>query len=222
MHHHGHHPPPAHVHVVAPAPHVHVVAPAPHVHVVAPAPHVHVVAPTVVVRAPTVRVVVSRPPPVTVIASPPRTIYLPPAGFTVHVAPPGYPSPFPQFRGPVVEGLYYKPIWTIKREQKLAKLYNEVMADGVLEAKEMKHVLKKFGYHVSDEEAMWVLASMDLNHDGNISYDEFRFGIQSFCVSWPRIRAPGKMPKAYHYPGYNWLAHPEFPRHLQHLWRPIC
>eukprot|EP01106_Pelomyxa_sp_JSP_P009315 TRINITY_DN2534_c0_g1_i2.p2 TRINITY_DN2534_c0_g1~~TRINITY_DN2534_c0_g1_i2.p2 ORF type:complete len:161 (-),score=33.47 TRINITY_DN2534_c0_g1_i2:122-604(-) len=146
-----------------------------------------------------------------------------PVGMKCHVAPPGYGSPFPIYRGQLTQGMYYKPIWTQNRDHKLAKLYREVTKDGVIKAKEIKHVLHKFGYHVSESEAQWILLTLDLNHDGHISWEEFRFGIQQFCMSWPRTLDPKKAykHKPHYDPRYNWTTHPQFPRHLGHLWSPV-
>eukprot|EP01106_Pelomyxa_sp_JSP_P012502 TRINITY_DN348_c0_g1_i15.p1 TRINITY_DN348_c0_g1~~TRINITY_DN348_c0_g1_i15.p1 ORF type:complete len:225 (+),score=59.70 TRINITY_DN348_c0_g1_i15:452-1126(+) len=85
----------------------------------------------------------------------------------------------------------------------------------------MQMVLHKFGYEVTEDEARWILSSFDLNKDGNISFDEFRYGMQAFCMTRPRMITPGKMPKPYHQVGYNWTAHPDFPQRLAYLWRPV-
>ena len=135
-------------------------------------------------------------------------------------APMGYPTPFPVYTGAMQAGMYFKPVWSPKRMQKLQKAYYDVTKDGVITPKEMKKVLKKFGYKISPYEAQWILATLDRNRDGRIDFNEFYMGIQQFCMSWPRHRNPSKAAKAHHVANYNWGGHPGFPQHLHHMYQP--
>jgi len=130
-----------------------------------------------------------------------------------------FPGGYPVFSGALGANMYYKPIWSPKRENKLALLYQQVMADGVVTPQEIQIVLNRFGYNIGLYEAQWFLHTLDINRDGMISYPEFRNGVQQFVLTWPKTRNPAKPWKAHYAPGYNWTTHPGFPMNFRNLWR---
>lgn len=83
-------------------------------------------------------------------------------------------------------GLVYKKDWSPKRQEKLRKIYREIVADGIITVKEIKKVLKKMGYYLDDQQAAQFLRTMDTNRDGRISYDEFFVAIKTFSIYYPK------------------------------------
>ena len=94
--------------------------------------------------------------------------------------PPGFPVLAP------TGGLVIKNTWSPKREQKLRKMYREIVADGRVTPKEVKKVLKKMGYYVDEHQAQQVLFAMDTNRDGRISFDEFYVAMKTFSMNFPK------------------------------------
>ena len=96
---------------------------------------------------------------------------------------------------PVGPGMYMKPTWSKKREEKLAKLYRKCMKDGVFTPREMQKCLKKFGYLVSDQHALQILFMMDTNRDGRLDFREFVVGMKQFVTVYPRTRKVKELKK---------------------------
>ena len=67
----------------------------------------------------------------------------------------GYPAGYPIFTGALTPDMYYKPIWTPKREMKLQAIWYQITCDGVITFREIMRVLHHFGYRVSEYEAQW-------------------------------------------------------------------
>jgi len=143
----------------------------------------------------------------------PRPGPVPPAG--------GFPRGYPVFSGQMAPNMYFKPIWTPKREMKLQRVWGMIIADGRVGYEEIPRLLAAFHYQVSPYEAQWFYNTLDGNHDGRIDFPEVRAAMQQFVMTYPRMRNPAKMHKVkpYYQPGYNWRAHPGFPGHLGHLWK---
>lgn len=135
------------------------------------------------------------------------------------LAPGCFPAGYPVFSGPLGPNMYYKPIWTPKREMKLQRLYAACVADGVVTPQEIQIVLNRFGYNIGLREAQWFLHTLDINRDGIISFPEFKLGVQQFVMTWPKMRNPAKPWKAHYAPNFNWSMQPGFPMQYRHLWR---
>jgi len=137
------------------------------------------------------------------------------------VVPGGFPRGYPVFQGRLGPNMYYKPIWTPKREAKLQRAWYEIARDGRISYNEIIRLLAVFGYTVSPYEAQWFFNTLDANHDGRIDYVELRMAMQQFVMTYPRARNPRKMGrmKPWYNAGYNWRAHPGFPGQYGHLWR---
>eukprot|EP01105_Mastigella_eilhardi_P026535 TRINITY_DN772_c0_g2_i3.p1 TRINITY_DN772_c0_g2~~TRINITY_DN772_c0_g2_i3.p1 ORF type:complete len:209 (+),score=45.94 TRINITY_DN772_c0_g2_i3:65-691(+) len=123
----------------------------------------------------------------------------------------GYPVWATLYPGQMLPpNMYFKPIWTMKREMKLQRCYMEVVRDGVITPYEVQYVLHKFGYPVDFFIAQWVLFNLDRNRDGRISYEEFKLGVMQFVVGWPRGRNQMKPWKMHYAANYNWATNPLF------------
>lgn len=133
----------------------------------------------------------------------------------------GFPAGYPVFRGTLMPNMYYKPIWTPRREMKLQRAWYEIARDGVISYGEIMRLLAVFGYHVSPYEAQWFYNTLDRNHDGRIDYVELRAAMQQFVMTYPRVRNPMKMYKVkpWYGTGYNWRMNPLFPARFSSLWR---
>ena len=133
----------------------------------------------------------------------------------------GFPAGYPVFRGTLMPNMYYKPIWTPRREMKLQRAWYEIARDGVISYNEIMRLLAVFGYHVSPYEAQWFYNTLDRNHDGRIDYVELRAAMQQFVMTYPRVRNPMKMYKVkpWYGAGYNWRMNPLFPVRFSSLWR---
>jgi len=133
----------------------------------------------------------------------------------------GFPTGYPIFSGQIGANMYYKPVWTPKREAKLARVWYEIARDGCITFHEIIKLLDKFHYKVSPYEAQWFFNTLDVNHDGRIDYPEVRAAMQQFIMTYPRYRNPAKSGrfKPWYQPGYNWRSHPGFPMQYGHLWR---
>jgi len=133
----------------------------------------------------------------------------------------GFPGGYPVFNGQLGANMYYKPIWTPKREAKLQRAWYEIAGDGAITFNEILRLLAVFGYRVSTYEAQWFFNTLDSNRDGRIDYPEVRQAMQQFVMTYPRCRNPNKMykMKPWYQPGYNWRANPMFPGQYGHLWR---
>jgi len=133
----------------------------------------------------------------------------------------GFPGGYPVFSGQLGANMYYKPIWTPKREAKLQRAWYEIARDGHITFNEIMRLLAVFHYHVSPYEAQWFFNTLDCNHDGRIDYAEVRIAMQQFVMTYPRVRNPSKMGrmKPWYQMGYNWRSHPGFPGQYGHLWR---
>jgi hypothetical protein len=141
---------------------------------------------------------------------------MPPAGMAVGMA---GPIRYPSFAGQLAANMFYKPIWTHKREHKLQKIYYKITKDGVITHKEILKVLKEFHYELSLGEAQMFFSVLDRNRDGHISLEEFRLALQEFVVAYPRMMNPKKARKAHHAHGYAWHTHSSFPRQFGHLYQ---
>ena len=126
---------------------------------------------------------------------------------------------FPMFMGQLQPNMYFKPVWTPKRDAKLQRSYQQIMASGAMNAMTVMNSLKLFGYHMQQNEAQQLLYHLDKNGDNSVSFDEFRTTIQQLCVTYPRTRNPAKPPKPHHAQGYQWSAHPMFPKQYASFWR---
>jgi len=135
--------------------------------------------------------------------------------------PGGFPSGYPIFRGQLTANMYYKPIWTPKRDAKLRKVWFKIARDGRITYKEIIKLLDEFHYKVSPQEAMWFYNTLDVNRDGRIDFPEVRIAMQQFIMTYPRYRNPKKMGrmKPWYQMGYNWRSHAGFPAQYGHLWR---
>jgi len=133
----------------------------------------------------------------------------------------GFPTGYPVFSGQMTSNMYYKPIWTPKREAKLQRAWYEIAGDGAITFNEILRLLAVFGYRVSPYEAQWFFHTLDSNRDGRIDFPEVRAAMQQFVMTYPRVRNPNKMykMKPWYNMGYNWRAHPGFPGQYGHLWR---
>jgi len=133
----------------------------------------------------------------------------------------GFPTGYPIFRGQMTANMYYKPIWTPKREAKLQRAWYEIARDGAITYNEILRLLAVFHYHVSPYEAQWFFNTLDCNHDGRIDFAEVRAAMQQFVMTYPRVRNTNKMfkMKPWYQMGYNWRAHPGFPTQYGNLWR---
>jgi len=133
----------------------------------------------------------------------------------------GFPAGYPVFSGVLGANMYYKPVWTPKREAKLVKVWAKIAKDGRITHKEIKKLLEKFHYKVNDHEAQWFFHTLDVNRDGRIDFPEVRLAMQQFVMTYPRTRNPkkaGRM-KPWYNQGYNWRSHPNFISTYSHLWR---
>eukprot|EP00727_Mastigamoeba_balamuthi_P013800 m51a1_g9042 hypothetical protein (153) ;mRNA; r:5748-6618 len=132
----------------------------------------------------------------------------------------GYTGGYPVWTQPLREGMYYKPIWTPKREAKLEKLYYESARDGMFSYNEVMHILHKFHYDtITPEEAQWFFYTLDRNRDGRIEYPELRQAMQEFVVRYPRTRNPYKTCDKPHYTyGYDWSSSPYYNQNYGNLW----
>lgn len=133
----------------------------------------------------------------------------------------GFPTGYPVFTGQLMPNMYYKPIWTPKREAKLQRAWYEIARDGVISYNEIMRLLAVFGYNISVYEAQWFYNTLDRNRDGRIDYHELRTAMQQFVMTYPRVRNPMKMYKVkpWYTPGYNWRMSPLFPAQYGYLWR---
>jgi len=133
----------------------------------------------------------------------------------------GFPPGYPVFSGVLGADMYYKPVWTPKRDAKLLKVWRKIAKDGRITHKEIKKLLEKFHYKVSDHEAQWFYHTLDVNRDGRIDYPEVRIAMQQFVMTYPRCRNPkkGGRIKPWYNKGYNWRSHPNFCSQYAHLWR---
>jgi len=132
----------------------------------------------------------------------------------------GFPPGYPVFSGTLGADMYYKPVWTAKREAKLQKVWYKIAKDGRITHKEIKKLLEKFHYRISDHEAQWFYHTLDRNRDGRIDYPEVRIAMQQFIMTYPRYRNPKKAGmKPWYNRGYNWRSHPGFCTQYGHLWR---
>jgi len=116
--------------------------------------------------------------------------------------------------------MYFKPVWTPKREAKLQRVWYEISRDGQVGFGEIQRLLAAFHYMVSTYEAQWFYNTLDRNHDRCIEFNEVRTGMQQFVMTYPRTRNPMKMHinKPWYQPGYNWRSHPGFLGQYAHLW----
>jgi len=133
----------------------------------------------------------------------------------------GFPAGYPIFSGQMTANMYYKPIWTPKREAKLQREWFQIARDGAVTFNEVMRLLHKFHYNVTPYEAQWFFNTLDCNHDGRIDFPEVRAAMQQFVMTYPRTRSPKSMHKMkpWYTAGYNWRAHPGFPGQYGHLWR---
>lgn len=129
------------------------------------------------------------------------------------VAAGGFPAGYPIYTGQLTANLYYKPIWTPKRERKLEKYWYEFVRDGVVTFNEVMHILHKFGYMVSPYEAQWFFYTLDRNRDGRVDYAELRQAMMEFVVRYPRQINPAKAyrVKPWYTSGYDWTTNQAFP-----------
>eukprot|EP00727_Mastigamoeba_balamuthi_P008158 m51a1_g3963 hypothetical protein (175) ;mRNA; r:376996-377924 len=133
---------------------------------------------------------------------------------------PGYTGGYPVWSQPLMDGMYYKPIWTPKREMKLQKVYYECVRDGIITFNEVMYILHKFHYTtITQMDAQWFFYTLDRNRDGRIDYCELSMAMQEFVVRYPRMRNPCKTFMKPHYTyGYNWMSSPYFPQTYGSLW----
>jgi len=133
----------------------------------------------------------------------------------------GFPTGYPVFSGQLGPNMYFKPVWTPKRDAKLQKEWYKIARDGRVTHKEIKKLLEKFHYKVNDYEAQWFYNTLDRNRDGRIDMPEVRIAMQQFIMTYPRYRNPkkGGRVKPWYTSGYNWRSHPGFCTQYAHLWR---
>eukprot|EP00727_Mastigamoeba_balamuthi_P007829 m51a1_g3667 hypothetical protein (157) ;mRNA; r:256684-264260 len=134
-------------------------------------------------------------------------------GMPVAMAP-AFPAGYPVYTQVLAPNMYYKPIWTPKREAKLQRLYWEVIRDGVITFNEILYILQKFGFTtITPYEAQWFFFTLDRNRDGRVDYVELRMAMQEFVMRYPRTRNPYKMYSKPHYTmGYDWTTSAMFPQ----------
>jgi len=133
----------------------------------------------------------------------------------------GFPPGYPVFTGQLGPNMYYKPIWTAKRDAKLQKVWYKIARDGRITYKEIQKLLDEFHYKISMQEAMWFYNTLDVNRDGRIDLPEVRIAMQQFIMTYPRMRNMKKkgIMKPHYQMGYNWRSNPCFPAQYGHLWR---
>jgi len=133
----------------------------------------------------------------------------------------GFPGGYPVFSGQMTANMYYKPVWTPKRDAKLQRVWFEIAHDGCITFNEIISLLARFHYNVTPYEAQWFFNTLDCNHDGRIDFPEVRAAMHQFVMTYPRVRNPMKMGrmKPWYQMGYNWRAPPGFPGQYGHLWR---
>lgn len=107
--------------------------------------------------------------------------------------------------------MYYKPIWTQKRENKFIGLWYRSLAYPFTR-EVLQQFLKAFRYFVTDGEAVQFLSTLRRDKAGHVSAVELRLAFQEFVVRYPKMRDPKKFYKPHYLDGYNWLDSPYFPR----------
>ena len=107
--------------------------------------------------------------------------------------------------------MYYKPIWTQKRENKFIGLWYRSLAYSFTR-EVLQQFLKAFRYFVTDAEAVQFLSTLHRDKAGHVSAVELRLAFQEFVVRYPKMRDTKKYYKPHYLDGYNWLESPYFPR----------
>jgi len=92
--------------------------------------------------------------------------------------------------GPTNHGLdmYIKHEWNERRDKKLRKNYHEYIADGRFFVPELMNCMRQMGYHMTEHQAKWFIGNIDRNHDGYVTYDVFRAGVQEYAKIAPKER----------------------------------
>eukprot|EP01097_Dermamoeba_algensis_P009240 TRINITY_DN6442_c0_g1_i4.p1 TRINITY_DN6442_c0_g1~~TRINITY_DN6442_c0_g1_i4.p1 ORF type:complete len:142 (+),score=74.34 TRINITY_DN6442_c0_g1_i4:90-515(+) len=85
-----------------------------------------------------------------------------------------------------------KSDWTPKREEKLNKAFNEIIADGKLTVPEVQKVLGKLKYELNDADADKFIKSVDKNGDHQVQWPEFLAGVKELVKTHPKTKKADK------------------------------
>lgn len=113
--------------------------------------------------------------------------------------------------------MYYKPIWTQKRENKFIGFWYRSLSYPF--TREIaQHFLGAFRYFVTDNEAVQFVSTLHRDKAGHVSAEDLRLAFQEFIVRYPKTRNPAKYYKPHYLDGFNWLESPYFPRRYVQLY----